>query len=42
MDPLTKLCVKQTLKSTVIVYGVSIGVVVFVWLVRVLAWTTKS
>jgi hypothetical protein len=39
MNPLTKLCIKQTLKSAGIWYGVSIGVVVFVWLVRVLAWS---
>jgi hypothetical protein len=38
MDPLTKLLIKQTAKSAAIWYAVSIGVVVFVWLVRVLAW----
>lgn len=39
MDPLTKLAVKQTLKSAAIWYIISIGVVVFVWLARVLACT---
>lgn len=37
MDPLTKLAVKQTAKSVLVWYAVSIGVVVFVWLARVLA-----
>lgn len=39
MDPLTKLCVKQTLKSAAIWYVVSAGIVVFVWLARVLAYS---
>ena len=41
MDPLTKLCVKQTIKSSLIWYGVSVGVVVFVWLVRVFICMTS-
>lgn len=38
MDPLTKLCIKRTAISVGIVYLVSIGVVIFVWLARILAW----
>lgn len=39
MDPLTKLCVKQTLKSAAIWYGVSVGVVLLFWLARILAFS---
>lgn len=39
MNDLTKLCVKQTLKSLAIWYGVAAGVVLLIWLARILAWS---